>query len=283
MATSWRLSILLLGVLVALGYADPGSGPDEGDEEVEDPGEDALSVEQLKGIHSKFDLNQDGKASLSEVYEYALGIRKDIARKDIATILEEMDTNKDGKLSVQELLADMDQQADGDEEEMKEIQARKDLEVQKFKIADKNGDESLDLDELPALFYPETHEGVLELTAASTLKQKDLDGNGKLSPKEFWEGDMMDREDGGSSISEEEKQDFAKLDKNGDGELELSELKEWESGRFHTGEALQSLFNIADKDKDGHLSAQELTEGRELIAGSDAQYHLMEWVEHNEL
>lgn len=262
-----------------LGYAQD----DGAEEEIEDPGEDALTVDQLKGIHTKFDLNQDGKATMEEVLAYAQGIRKDIAKKDIATILEEMDGNKDGKLSLEELLADMEQQADGDEEEMKEIQARKDLEMQKFRASDKNGDGHLDLDELPALFYPETHEEVLELTAAATLKQKDLDGNGKLSPKEFWEGDMMDREDGGSSISEEEKNDFKVLDKNGDGEMDLGELKEWESGRFHTTEALKQLFITADKDKDGHLTGQELADARDQIAGSDAQYHLMEWVEHNEL
>merc|ERR1719487_1298314 len=175
----------------------------------------------------------------------------------------------------------MDMQADGDEEEMKEIANRKELEKEKFKAADKDQSGLLSLQELPALFYPETHDGVLELTAAATLKAKDTDGNGELTPKEFWEGDAVDGED--LAISEEEQADFTKLDTDNSGTLNLQELKAWESGGFHTEEAMKKLFELADQDSDMMVTADELDSARELIAGSDAQYHLMEWVEHAEL
>merc|ERR1712003_339569 len=114
----------------------------------------------------------------------------------------------------------------------------------------------------------------------STLKQKDLDGDAMLTSKEFWEGDAVDGED--LSISEEEDKDFKSLDTDGNGKLDINELKAWESGRYHTSEAMKKLFDLADKNSDMHVTADELDAAREQIAGSDAQYHLMEWAEHNE-
>lgn len=258
-------------------------GEDDIEDDSSDDGldQDALTAEQMRSMHSKFDHNADGRASMAEVLEYAHNMRLLIAKKDIHTILDEMDTDRDGKLNLEELLKDMDQQSEGSDEDAKEMQARKDIEGQKFKLADSNGDGKLDVDELPALFYPETHEGVLELTAKVTLQQKDVNKDGQLTSKEFWEGDSADGEE--IAISEEEKADFEKLDKDKNGKLDLKELTAWESGKFHTEEALKKLFELADKDSDMHVSATELENAREQIAGTDAQYHLMEWAEHHEL
>lgn len=276
----WRL--LLVVSLLALARSEEdmdAEGADEADDGIE---QDALTSEQMRSMHKLFDSDKNGKASMQEVMTYAQGLRLEIARKDIHTILEEMDTSRDNRLSLEELLKDIDAQSDGaDEEEMKEMANRKALEQAKFKAADKNGDGELDLEELPALFYPETHAGVLTLTAEATLKQKDSDGDGKLTMKEFWEGDSIDGED--SSMSDEEQEDFKKLDKNSDSFLDLEELKAWESGHFHTEEALKKMFDVADTDGDMHVTADELDNAREQIAGSDAQYHLMEWAEHHEL
>lgn len=270
----------MLGAIAVLTTGQEGES-DDADEREDEIEQDALSTEQMRGMHSKIDKNGDGKVSMSEVMSFSADMRRIIAMKDINTVLEEMDTDKDGRLSLPELLKDMEQWGEGDEEDKHEREARKDIEARKFKIADVNGDGFLDKQELPALFYPETHEGVLEVTTAATLKQKDTNGDGKLSAKEFWEGDAVDSED--LAISEEEQADFKKLDKNGDGSLDLEELKAWESGKFHTEEAMMKLFELADKDNDMHVTADELDAAREQIAGSDAQYHLMEWAEHHEL
>lgn len=215
--------------------------------------------------------------------DFAEKMRKVIASKDIQTVLEEMDTNKDGKLGVDELLKDMESWYDGGSGEDEKLLTlkRQELEKQKFKLADTDGDGLLDAQELPALFYPETNEDVLELTAKATLDQKDKDGDGKLTAKEFWEGDLNEGEE--LHMSEEELADFKKLDKDGDGKLDVKELKAWESGRFHTEEAMKRLVELSDQDSDMHISAAELEAAREQIAGSDAQYHLMEWAEHTEL
>eukprot|EP00446_Apocalathium_sp_SHHI-4_P002473 CAMPEP_0177195404 /NCGR_PEP_ID=MMETSP0367-20130122/23499_1 /TAXON_ID=447022 ORGANISM="Scrippsiella hangoei-like, Strain SHHI-4" /NCGR_SAMPLE_ID=MMETSP0367 /ASSEMBLY_ACC=CAM_ASM_000362 /LENGTH=277 /DNA_ID=CAMNT_0018643437 /DNA_START=50 /DNA_END=883 /DNA_ORIENTATION=- len=252
---------------------------DEGDEdEIE---QDALTREQMRGLHGVMDKSGDGKVSMSEIMSFSDHMRREIASKDIGTVLEEMDGDKDGKLSLAELIKDMEQWGDAGEEETADKKARLEAETAKFKVADSDGDGVLDTKELPALFYPETHDGVLELTTQGSLKAKDRDGDGKLTMKEFWEGDAVDGED--LAVSDEEKGDFAKLDKNGDGFLDLQELKAWESGKFHTEEAMGKLFELADKDSDMHVTADELDAAKEQIAGTDAQYHLMEWAEHHEL
>merc|ERR1711920_166671 len=210
-----------------------------------------------------------------------MGVGKAIAKKDITAILEEIDTSKDGKLTLEEHLNDIHNQADGgDEEEMKELEQRKVVEKQKFAAADLNGDGFLDSHELPALFYPETWDAVLQVTVGETMRQKDVNKDGKLTPKEFWEADEADGDEG--ELSEEENADFAKLDTDGDGHLS-QQLQEWESGKFHTSEAMKKLIEIVDKNNDIHFTTEELANAREQIAASDAQYHLIEWAEHHEL
>jgi len=271
---------LIFGALALLAHCEEAA-TDEAEPEDEGIETDSLTSEQMRGMHAKIDVDKDGKISLAEVISYSKAMRKIIAKKDIHTVIDEMDGDKDGKLSLPELLKDMEQWGEEGEEDKAQGAKRKDLETAKFRAADNDGNGLLDQEELPGLFYPETHEGVLAMTAASTLKSKDTDGNGELTPKEFWEGDNVGGED--MSISEEEQADFAKLDIDNSGTLNLQELKAWESGGFHTEEAMKKLFELADADHDMMVTADELDSARELIAGSDAQYHLMEWSEQSEL
>jgi len=275
-AASWVAAFAVLAFLV--------QGQDEGEADYDDQDieEETLSAEQLMGLHKKFDQDGNGKVSLQEVMSFADGMGKAIASKDISAIMEEIDTSKDGKLSLEEHLNDIHNQADGgDEEEMKELEERKQVEAAKFAAADNNGDKVLDADELPALFYPETHDAVLAVTVGQTMRQKDTNKDGKLSAREFWEADTVEGDEG--ELSEEENVDFEKLDLDGDGFLNMDELRAWESGRFHTEQAMKKLFDIADKDNDMHVTADELAKAREQISISDAQYHLIEWSEHHEL
>merc|ERR1711934_724022 len=159
---------------------------------------------------------------MQEIIEYSHNMRKVIAKKDISTVIDEMDTDKDGKLSLMELLKDMEQWGEEGEEDKAQAAQRKELETAKFHAADSDKNGYLDSTELPALFYPETHDGVLELTAASTLKAKDTNGDGQLTPKEFWEGDGVDGAD--LPVSDEAQADFSKLDVDGSGALSVQEL-----------------------------------------------------------
>ena len=84
-------------------------------------------------------------------------------------------------------------------------------------------------------------------------------------------------------LSEEEKDDFNKLDKDGNHLLDLEELREWESGLFHTEAAMLRLIQIADKDGDMEATVEELEGAREDLQDSLGHIHLNEWADHMEL
>lgn len=302
---SWTVLIvcplLVATVDIPEGFEDliSSEDDDEDDEEdeisdddidrVEDKNVPALESQQMLGLHSKLDLDGDGKASFTEIMTYAYDMRALRAKKDVEAILHDMDTDKDGKLSLNEMIND---EWGGDEENFprkyglrSEFSFRlggagnKELEIQKFKLADLNGDQLLSVEEFPAMFYPETHQGVLELMVAETMKIKDLDRNGQLDAKEFYGED----EDEDLEISEEEEADFQSLDSDGNGQLSLEELKAWDSGKFYIEAAMRELFEISDKNSDTHITADEFDSSRAAIANIDAQDHLEEWAAHHEL
>jgi len=238
----------------------------------EDAEQDFLSAEQLRVLHGKMDTNSDGKVSMDEIMAFSDEIRKVTSGKDVGSILTELDRDKDGKISLEELMKDLEAYPDDDKVSQEQ---RVEVERAKFQAADKNGDGILDATETVSFIFPETDAKVLDVATRGALKQKDLDHDGKLSPKEFW---VIEEE-----ISPEEHTDFKQLDTDGDGALSVEELKHWESGRFHTKEAMMKIFELADKNGDSHISAEELHHSREALAGSDAHYHFSEWAEHHEL
>lgn len=251
---------------------------DEGTEPTE-----SLTEDQLRKMHAKFDGNGDGKVSFEEIIAFSKAIGKAIATKDgetgnSASMLVEIDVNKDGKVSLEEHLKDIHSQHEGGNEvEMAELEHIKGHEAEKFKAADTNGDGHLDKDELPSMFFPEHHEGVMDVTVAQSMRKRDTDKDGKLSVLEFWHHDNSTEAD----LTKDEKVDFAKLDGNNDGFVDSKELRAWESGSFHTEDIMTKLFELADKDTDKHITADEMAKAAGKIATCDAQHHLMEWAEHH--
>lgn len=238
---------------------------------------DPLTSEQIRTVHSAVDKNGDGRISLAEVMEHSDKIKKLMAQKDTHELLKEMDTDNDGKLSLTELMKDLEPMPEDDPENLEATKKYKDLETAKFEIADENGDGFLQVHELSSYFYPDTNPGILELLAKTTLKERDLDGDGKLSFQEFSE-DTTAQEDSGENHFE-----FQQFDKDGDGKLNLEELKVSESGRHHTEKTMQSLIEIADQDNDGHVTREELDAAKEMLVTTDAHYELVEWAKHDDL
>jgi len=83
--------------------------------------------------------------------------------------------------------------------------------------------------------------------------------------------------------SEEGKRDFKTLDKDGNGQLNLEELKVWESGDYHTIQAMEKFMETADKDNDLHVTSEEIVAARDSMVDSDAHYQFLDWAEHHEL
>jgi len=253
--------------------------------EVEDAIE-PLTEEALKKLHGRIDKDGNGHVSMEEVIGFADVMRKKASNEDVEMLLGDVDTNHDGKLSMEEYMNEVkhfseDQPdghlAEGEGAELKKQQEeRAKVEESKFVAADSDGDKVLDINEYPGLFFPETNDKVLEVEVQETMKMRDTDKDGQLTQSEFFE--VPDKE-----VMAEDKTMFAKLDKNGDGKLDVSEIKMWESGQFQTAESIEELFKIADKDKDGHVTAEELIQAREEIAETEAHEHLAAWATANEL
>lgn len=283
-AVRWAVLPLLGMLMIAVTMAQEEEHVGQ-EEEIADDGltheereREPMSPEKLRALHEKIDNNGNGKVSKKEMMVMAYNVGKVRAGKDIEDILKEIDKNQDGMLSLAEHLEDYNAIEMGAAEEVEELEARKEAETKKHKAADLNKDGMLDSTELPAFFYPETHEDVLSVTVEESLRQKDKDKDGKLTNVEFWESQADgDTED---ELSEEEKDDFKALDKDSDGFLDVEELREWESGTFHTRAAMETIFGLADKDKDDLLTADELADAADLISSSDAQHHLFDWDQH---
>merc|ERR1712216_1057415 len=183
---------------------------DKGFEEYDDEEhEEFRSEDQLHRMHAKFDVDSDGKVSLQEVMAFYDSVENSTASTNTVEYLEDLDTNKDGFLSLEEHLNGMHYELDsGDDEKKTEVEHQKRLqfltvETAKFKAADINGDGKLDKSELISLFQPETHEGVLKVTVEETMRQMDTNKDGKLTAAEFWENNQRDYHD--ADLSKEGK------------------------------------------------------------------------------
>lgn len=253
-------------------------GDGEEEMEVEDPPNEPLSNEQLRSLHKGFDKDGNGRASLAEVMVFANHMVKQASQKDVDMYLGEVDRNKDGKLSLDEYMKEIREgETEGETEDpelSKMHEERRTVEESKFVAADSDGDKVLDANEFPGLFFPETNEKVLNVEVQETMKERDTNKDGKLTLAEFFEVPVEE-------VDDHDKETFAKLDKDHDGKLDVSEMKSWETGQYQTQEALQELLKVADKDKDGHMTVEELIQAREAISDLEAHQHLAAWV--NEL
>lgn len=250
---------------------DVGDLPEGGD------GVPRLPAEQLRALHAKMDLDGSGKVSLKELLAFSQDMSKAQATKEA----KELMGSYTEKVSLKEHLSDTEPEAEDTDEQRQDKEARRRLETEKFKVADLNGDGIVDPTEMPALFFPHAHDGVLHVIVQDELRRKDANGDGKLSKKEWQEV--------GAEGDGDETLEFAKVDANGDGLLDQDELKALESGRFYTDEAMKAYFKLADKDVDGQMTAEELLAEEaqlaeeEKVLADDAHSHFGDWAQHLEL
>merc|ERR1719158_297577 len=101
-----------------------------------------------------------------------------------------MDTDHSKTLSFEEVEADVAQWGHSPDEDASAKSQRLEVERAKFNEADSDKNGVLDKPEMPGYFYPETNPSVLEVMTKAAMKEKDLNGDGKLSLKEFWGVDL---------------------------------------------------------------------------------------------
>merc|ERR1719446_775781 len=124
-----------------------------------------------------------------------------------------------------------------------------------FTASDKDGDLSLNKEEVVSFTHPGIDSDVEEAVAKVELQLKDKNGDGKLSLEEF----AGEKFSGGQDV-------FKRLDINHDGFMDLKEFSVYESGRFFEEDGLSTLIDNADADKDGFVTLQELLDSRQQEA-----------------
>lgn len=274
------------------GVPDIGEGDGEAYESESVPfGTSDLTTEHLKLLHTKMDVDHDGKVSLTEAMWFWHNMQVAAATKaDIPAIIDEIDLNKDGKLVLAEVLSPLEHQDGLDEEGKAEVDKSRVSQTALFKAADSNGDGSLEGDELRLFYFPETNDDMLKSASLANLKSKDTNGDGRLTNLEFLEvqGGAATIEGDGSigtkvSLTEEDTALFAELDIDGNGSLDVEEFQAWESGSLLAERDMKKLFQLADRDKDSMLTAEELEGDQAEIAESEVEPRLFQWVMNSEL
>lgn len=141
-------------------------------------------------------------------------------------------------------------------------------------IADTNGDHALDKEEFTNFLHPEDAPHMKDIVVVETMEDIDKDHNGFISLEEYI-GDMYR----GSAGEEEpdwvknEREQFENYrDKNKDGQMDPSEVKQWiiPPDFDHAEAEARHLINESDGDDDGQLTKDEIMAKYDLFVGSQA-------------
>lgn len=252
-----------------------------------DPDEkEAMTAKELHEAHASVDANGDKQVSRQELLDFVEEHQRDVAltHMDPAGVLEEKDESKDGRVNLEEYL---DEFKDSVEPNAGNADGNWDPkhaeETAKFKAADANDDGSLDKSELAAIISPETHAPVMKVILNHSMIGADIDGNGGLSLEEFRKSDLAMEADFAFDDGEAHSEHFGKLDRNGDGAIDMDELHNLKSGKVQRQSMVNRFFNSADKDGDGHVDTKELALGATLVYDSQLQHYLTAWAKRRQV
>lgn len=224
------------------------------------------SAEQMALLHLAMDTDHDGSLTPEEGSKFLRDMNRETGRMQAMGIMGNMDTNRDGLLSLDEFREDVKHFKTISDEKKEDF-------ANHFPSFDDDGDGSLSLDEALPLFnymFP--------------FRQVDSDGDGLLTLKEFRQiaqAKLQNAPPQEIEKSEEEaKSIFAGLDFDGDGKINPKEHYVYESGLYATLTAWEALFRMSDTDEDGKVSGEDFIAVREnrQFPGSAAYHHSKEWV-----
>jgi Ca2+-binding EF-hand superfamily protein len=222
-----------------------------------------VTREHMEKLYNHIDGDEDGKVNIQEILKFNQIAMKHMAAKEIEAVFHEMESTKDGHLSLEEHMSEtFDIHRDVDASESAKIFSHEEA---KFKAADLNSDGKLDKTEFVNLVHPHTHPEVHDIHATERMRKTDVNGDGKISSEE-WEEEHISE---GS---------FDQADENKDGIVDKDELKHYESGHLDTKIAMTKLLEDADEDGDKHFTKAEFAKFADKLEAHPAENHIMEWV-----
>ncbi|CAB3363717.1 Hypothetical predicted protein [Cloeon dipterum] len=226
---------------------------------------------RLRILLTKMDRNKDGQIERKELHSWILRSFRLLSEEEAEEKFEDVDENRDGKVTWEEHLEDayggtVVEDIQMHEPNVKMLQDDREL----FNAADKNKDGYLNKQEFSLFSSPEEHPEMHDIILNHTLSEKDTNRDGHLTFQEFI-GERASNQDKEWLISEKEKFD-SEYDKNKDGRLDKAELLAWvvPSDDEIAEEEVVHLFASADDDHDDFLSFDEVIEHHDIFVGSEA-------------
>jgi len=125
-----------------------------------------------------------------------------------------------------------------------------------FSLFDKDGDGTIDADELGTVLRSLGHQPTEE-EVEDMIREADTDGNGTIDFQEFIE--MMPTQERDDNAEEEMLEAFRVFDTDGNGSITADELRQIFNnlGEKLTDEEISDMIQEADKDGDGEINYQE--------------------------
>jgi calmodulin len=208
-----------------------------------------------------WDTDGDGQISFKELKNVVQRTGQKMSDEEINSIFVIGDKDQNGEIDMEEFKAMMLPSTSDVVSKFRSI--RKTVkDVQKaFKEFDGNGDGSIDQAELvSALSGSFTKQEVMTIFAAA-----DIDGNGEIDYEEFIAlmcpsaSDIIEKFRGKYQNMSEVRAAFQRFDKNGDGALSKEELTNAlkSSGQSYSNVEVDAIFSLGDVDGDGEITLEE--------------------------
>jgi len=245
---------------------------------------------RLRVLASKqIDKNADGFVTDTELIDWIHRSLISLDREETDERFDEMDTDKDGIVSWGEYMQEAFGVESGKETE-RFMDSPEDMKLMKedrkyFGAADQDRDMALSRLEFAAFQNPEHFPHMHQVLVENTMLEKDTDGDGRISLKEFL-GETYDQPNSEWYLTEKNRFDV-EYDKDRDGYLSGEEINAWLIPDIRTTakQEAEHLIKVADTDKDGELSIDEIVDAHKAFVGSEATAYgekLME-MRHDEL
>ncbi|XP_006618186.1 calumenin [Apis dorsata] len=240
------------------------------------------STRRLGIIVDKIDKDNDGYVTGEELKDWILYSQRRYIRNNIEHQWKSHNPEEKEKLPWTEYLAmvygDMDEQEAENHEKSKDntfsyaAMLKKDR--RRWTAADLDGDDALTKEEFAAFLHVEEADHTKDIVVLETMEDIDKDGDGKISLSEYI-GDVYDGAEGEEEpewVKNEKEQFSMYRDKDGDGFLDLEEVKTWiiPADFDHAEAESRHLIFEADTDADQKLTKDEILKKYDIFVGSQA-------------
>lgn len=233
------------------------------------------SKSRLAVLVTKMDTNSDQFVDRHELKAWILRSFKKLSEEEAEDRLEDLDEDRDDKISWEEYANDVYGMADENGQRLNSIDDGEESKLmsddkEMFATADGNKDGFLSQDEYVKFHSPEEYPEMFPSILKQTLRDKDLNNDGVIDFQEFV-GEQGKRHDKEWLLTEKDKFD-KDFDKDHDGYLNHNEILSWivPSNEEVANDEVNHLFVATDDDHDDRLSYDEIIRHYDVFVGSEA-------------